>query len=39
MKEAVLSSIKTLKGYCRITLNVFLYTKKVDDKENYYWTC
>ena len=31
MKETVLNSIKTLKRYCKVTLNVFLNKNSYDD--------
>ena len=31
MLETVLNSIKTLKKYCKVTLNVYFNKKKFDD--------
>ena len=37
MINTVLNSIKTLKGYFKVTLNVFLINKKIfDDDKNFY---
>ena len=37
MLETLLNSIKMLKKYCKVNLNVFLNKKILDDKKNLFY--